>query len=121
MGMSLQAQLAMIKRIEDVEARVSALESPTPGNYTPVSHGGTPDPRVDFDGMVLPGETVMVDGQGAPYEAKGPRGNPNIEYRPKHRGFGKWGVTKDGSYMPDLRDLDKESAYSEAERLTRGG
>jgi len=119
MGMSLQAQLAMIKRIEDVEARVSALESP--GNYTPVPHGGTPDPHVDFDGMALPGETVMVDGQGAPYEAKGPRGNPNIEYRPKHRGFGKWGVTKDGSYMPDLRDLDKESAYSEAERLTRGG
>jgi hypothetical protein len=119
MGMSLQAQLAMIKRIEDVEARVSALESP--GNYTPLSHGGTPDPRVASEGVVLPGETVMVEGQGAPYEAKAPRGNPNIEYRPKHRGFGKWGVTKDGSYMPDLRDLDKESAYSEAERLTGGG
>jgi hypothetical protein len=97
MGFGLQAQLQLIKRLEDMESRITVLEGGSPGNFVPAA------------GV-------------APFDVKGPRSNPNIAYDAKHRGGGAWTVFKDGIEMAKLVGvkLSKDEAMAQVVRLEHG-
>mgnify|MGYP003674814032 CR=1 FL=1 len=119
MGIGLQTYLKLEARVDALEAQVS------PGNFKP--HEGVPTPGdvILKDGRPIvtkaDGTAETNDGPGtASYKVKAPQGNPNIDYRARHKGGGVWHVIREGVPMAGEK-MTKNEAYDKAESLTQGG